>query len=152
MDLSVMLSSTDLAAVNREVDAFNKALNAGKTVSSAGGELGKDEFLKILITQLSHQDPTEPMKDQEFIAQLAQFSSLEQMTNVTNEITKVAALLAKSQAVSLLGKTVEIVAGTQLVEGTVEEVSGGDYPQILVNGLFYDASQVQAVRRSETEE
>ena len=74
------------------------------------------------------------------------------MTNVTNEITKVAALLAKSQAVSLLGRTVEIVAGTQLVEGTVEEVSGGDYPQILVNGLFYDASQVQAVRRAETEE
>lgn len=152
MDLSVMLSSTDLAAVNREVDAYNKALNAGKTVSSAGGELGKDEFLKILITQLSHQDPTQPMEDSEFIAQLAQFSSLEQMTNVTNEITKVAALLAKSQAVSLLGRTVEIVAGTQLVEGTVEEVSGGDYPQILVNGLFYDASQVQAVRRAETEE
>ena len=152
MDLSVMLSSTDLAAVNREVDAFNKALNAGKTVSSAGGELGKDEFLKILITQLSHQDPTQPMEDSEFIAQLAQFSSLEQMTNVTNEITKVAALLAKSQAVSLLGKTVEIVAGTQLVEGTVEEVSGGDFPQILVNGLFYDVSQVQKVRRAETEE
>jgi flagellar basal-body rod modification protein FlgD len=151
MSLNVMLSSTELAAVNREVDAFNKALSAGKT-APAGGEMGKDEFLKILITQLSHQDPTEPMKDQEFIAQLAQFSSLEQMTNVTNEITKVAALLAKSQAVSLLGKTVEIVAGTQLVEGTVEEVSGGDYPQILVNGLFYDASQVQAVRRSETEE
>ena len=151
MDLSVMLSSTELAAVNREVEAFNKALSAGKT-APAGGEMGKDEFLKILIAQLSHQDPTQPMQDKEFIAQMAQFSSLEQMTNVTNEITKVAALLAKSQAVSLLGKTVEIVAGTQLVEGTVEEVSGGDYPQILVNGLFYDASQVQAVRRSETEE
>ena len=152
MDLSVMLSSTDLAAVNREVDAYNKALNAGKTVSSAGGELGKDEFLKILITQLSHQDPTQPMQDKEFIAQMAQFSSLEQMTNVSSEIAKVAALLEKSQAVSLLGRTVEIVAGTQLVEGTVEEVSGGDYPQILVNGLFYDVSQVQRVRRADTEE
>jgi flagellar basal-body rod modification protein FlgD len=151
MGLNVMMSSAELAAVNREVDAYNKALNAGKTVS-AGGEMGKDEFLKILITQLSHQDPTQPMQDKEFIAQMAQFSSLEQMTNVSSEIQKVASLLARGQAVSLLGRMVEIVAGSQVVEGTVDEVSGGDYPQILVNGLFYDASQVQNVRRAGTEE
>ncbi|OHD68846.1 MAG: flagellar hook assembly protein FlgD [Spirochaetes bacterium RBG_13_68_11] len=151
MSLNVMLSSAELAAVNQEVNAFNKALSAGKTVT-AGGDMGKDEFLKILITQLSHQDPTQPMQDKEFIAQMAQFSSLEQMTNVVSEITKVAALLAKGQAVSLLGKTVEIAAGSQIVEGMVDEVSGGDFPQILVNGLFYDVSQVQTVRRAETEE
>jgi len=151
MGTNVMLSSADLAAVNREVDAFNKVLNAGKT-TAVGGEMGKDEFLKILIAQLSHQDPTQPLQDKEFIAQMAQFSSLEQMTNVASEIQKVAALLAKGQAVSLLGRMVEIVAGSQVVEGTVEEVSGGDFPQILVNGLFYDASQVQRVRRAETEE
>jgi flagellar basal-body rod modification protein FlgD len=151
MSLNVMLSSAELAAVNREVDAFNKALNAGKT-TTPGGEMGKDEFLKILITQLSHQDPTQPMQDKEFIAQMAQFSSLEQMTNVSAEISKVAALLTKGQAVSLLGKMVEVVAGSQIVQGTVDEVSGGDFPQILVNGLFYDVSQVQKVRRAETEE
>ncbi len=151
MGLNVMLSNADLAAVNREVDAYNKALNAGKT-TTAGGDMGKDEFLKILITQLSHQDPTQPMQDKEFIAQMAQFSSLEQMTNVSAEISKVAALLTKGQAVSLLGRMVEVVAGSQVVEGTVDEVSGGDYPQILVNGLFYDASQVQRVRRADTEE
>jgi flagellar basal-body rod modification protein FlgD len=151
MSLNVMLSSAELAAVNQEVNAFNKALSAGKTVT-AGGDMGKDEFLKILITQLSHQDPTQPMQDKEFIAQMAQFSSLEQMTNVSSEISKVAALLAKGQAVSLLGRMVEIVAGSQVVEGVVDEVSGGDFPQILVNGLFYDVSQVQTVRRAETEE
>jgi flagellar basal-body rod modification protein FlgD len=149
--MNVMLSNADLAAVNREVDAYNKALNAGKT-TTAGGAMGKEEFLKILITQLSHQDPTQPMQDKEFIAQMAQFSSLEQMTNVSAEISKVAALLTKGQAVSLLGRMVEVVAGSQVVEGTVDEVSGGDYPQILVNGLFYDASQVQRVRRADTEE
>jgi flagellar basal-body rod modification protein FlgD len=146
-----MMSNVDLAAVNREVDAYNKALNAGKT-TTAGGEMGKEEFLKILITQLSHQDPTQPMQDKEFISQMAQFSSLEQMTNVSAEISKVAALLTKGQAVSLLGRMVEVVSGSQVVEGTVDEVSGGDYPQILVNGLFYDASQVQRVRRADTEE
>ena len=151
MSLNVMLSNAELAAVNQEVNAFNKALSAGKTVT-AGGDMGKDEFLKILITQLSHQDPTQPMQDKEFIAQMAQFSSLEQMTNVSSEISKVAALLEKGQAVSLLGRTVEVVAGSQVVAGTVEEVSGGEFPQILVNGLFYDVSQVQKVRRAETEE
>jgi flagellar basal-body rod modification protein FlgD len=151
MSLNVMLSSAELAAVNQEVNAFNKALSAGKTVT-AGGDMGKDEFLKILITQLSHQDPTQPMQDKEFIAQMAQFSSLEQMTNVSSEIAKVAALLEKGQAVSLLGRTVEIAAGSRIVEGRVDEVSGGDFPQILVNGLFYDVSQVQRVRRAGTEE
>jgi flagellar basal-body rod modification protein FlgD len=151
MSLNVMMSNAELAAVNREVDAYNKVLNAGKTVT-VGGDMGKDEFLKILITQLSHQDPTQPMQDKDFIAQMAQFSSLEQMTNVSSEISKVAALLEKGQAVSLLGRMVEIAAGSQVVEGTVDEVSGGDYPQILVNGLFYDVSQVQKVRRTGMEE
>ncbi|HZG84396.1 flagellar hook capping FlgD N-terminal domain-containing protein [Paenibacillus sp.] len=51
-----------------------------------GSVLGKDQFLKILITQLQNQDPASPMQDREFIAQMAQFSSLEQMMNMTNEI------------------------------------------------------------------
>ncbi|GGA63060.1 hypothetical protein GCM10008025_03740 [Ornithinibacillus halotolerans] len=60
------------------------------TTRVPSNELGKDDFLKILMTQLQNQDPTSPLEDRDFIAQLAQFTSLEQMTNMTNSINKLA--------------------------------------------------------------
>ena len=61
--------------------AANKA-----TTSAATKELGKDQFLKILITQLQNQDPMQPMEDKEFIAQMAQFSSVEQLVNISTQL------------------------------------------------------------------
>lgn len=73
-------------------------------------DLGKDAFLKILITQLQNQDPTSPMEDKEFIAQMAQFTTLEQMTNLNTQFTKFFQSHMQSQFFSntqLIGKTVE---------------------------------------------
>lgn len=64
--------------------------------------LDKNSFLKLLVTQLSKQDPTNPMNDREFISQMAQFSSLEQMNNVANSMNK----LRGTQASQLIGKMV----------------------------------------------
>lgn len=64
--------------------------------------LGKDAFLKILITQLQNQDPTSPMDDKEFIAQMAQFSSLEQMQNMTKAMEN---LLVSQQQTQLMSYT-----------------------------------------------
>ena len=140
--ITLNMASTDVERLRAQNESFNLALNNRRV---AGSDLGKDEFLKILITQLTNQDPTEPMQDQEFIAQMAQFSTLEQMTNMTGEFQKLGALLQSGQAVSVLGKTVDVVLGDAVITGRVQEVSGGEYPQVLVNGAYYDYSNVQRV-------
>ncbi|MDY0408164.1 flagellar hook assembly protein FlgD [Paracerasibacillus soli] len=61
-------------------------LSNQETKRAPSSELGKDEFLKILMTQLQNQDPLNPMQDTDFIAQMAQFSSLEQMMNMATSI------------------------------------------------------------------
>ncbi|WP_254776788.1 flagellar hook capping FlgD N-terminal domain-containing protein [Paenibacillus sp. yr247] len=64
-------------------------INTGKNTKSKDKDnntLGKDDFLKILITQLQNQDPTQPLQDKEFIAQMAQFTSVEQLTNMAGEM------------------------------------------------------------------
>lgn len=82
-----------------------------KNVRTTGkSTLGKDEFLKILMTQLQNQDPTNPMKDNEFIAQMAQFSSLEQMTNLTTAFEKFAGAQEQTQMIeysNFVGKQVK---------------------------------------------
>jgi flagellar basal-body rod modification protein FlgD len=148
-EISLNFSAKEMVDLNNRVNAFNKTVNEGKVKTDNG--LDKDDFLKILITQLSHQDPTQPMEDQEFISQMAQFSSLEQMTNVSTGLTKVADLVSRAQAVSLLGKVVEVSDGYGTVNGTVEAVSGMEYPQLLVNGKFFDYSQVLSVLESKEE-
>jgi len=143
MDLSTMITGVDYAKLKNQNESLNKVILEGRT---AKNDLGKDDFLKILITQLSHQDPTQPMQDREFVAQMAQFSSLEQMTNLSREFSKVSQVVASSQALGLLGRSVEILSGETSITGTVKEVTGGDFPQLLVNGSYYDFSQVKAVR------
>jgi len=136
------MSAQDLAATRSEVDTFNKSIKAGKAGSNT---LDRDDFLKILITQLQHQDPTSPVEDKDFIAQMAQFSSLEQITNMSEGFRKLSGLLASSEASQVLGKTVEIRDGDALVRGTVDKVVRGDSPMVSVNGTVYDFSQIESV-------
>lgn len=91
--------------------------------------MDQDAFLKLLVTQLSNQDPLKPMEDKEFIAQLAQFSSLEQMQNINKNLQTFTDGFMSSesgyQAVSLIGKTVTAVDPDnpeKTIKGKVEYV------------------------------
>ncbi|MFP4010162.1 MAG: flagellar hook assembly protein FlgD [Spirochaetaceae bacterium] len=136
------LQGEALSRLKSQVESFNKSVSGSREPKE---EMGKDEFLKLLLTQLQNQDPTKPMEDKEFIAQMAQFSSLEQMTNMATEFAKVEKLISAGQASDLLGKTVEVADGDSVVSGRVKDVTFGEYPQINVDGTYYDYQNVQRV-------
>lgn len=64
----------------------NSSGSSSSLTSAATDELGKDDFLQLMVTKLQYQDPLNPMQDEDFIAQLAQFSSLEQMSNISDAL------------------------------------------------------------------
>jgi flagellar basal-body rod modification protein FlgD len=66
------------------------ATTPATTTTKNDKDMGKDAFLNLLVTQLQHQDPTQPMADGEFLAQLAQFSSLEQLQQMNQSLTQIA--------------------------------------------------------------
>lgn len=142
--LNTQMSAADKSMVDQAVDFFNKQ-NAGPSGRQSSNTLGKDDFLKLLITQLSNQDPTNPMEDTEFISQMAQFSSLEQMTNMNSNFEKMNSMLSSSQAVNTIGKTVDIDLGDTNLTGRVDAITYGDNPQVKVGNMYYDMKQIRAV-------
>jgi flagellar basal-body rod modification protein FlgD len=107
-------------------------------------ELGKNEFMNILVTQLRFQDPLRPMDDREFIAQMAQFTALEQMQNLNREFTKI-------KAINMVGNFVTArIEGEgpepDMLHGLVESVTfEGSRTNMVVNGRTVDAEDIISV-------
>lgn len=86
------------------------SINSSKSSSTDGSSFGKDDFLNLLVTQLRYQDPLSPMESTQFTSQLAQFSSLEQLSNVNENLGILQlyqASINNSQAVGFIGKNVK---------------------------------------------
>ena len=102
------------------------ALSSSSSSASPTTTLGKDDFLKLLTTELQNQDPTQPVDDTQFVAELAQFSSLEQLQNISSQMnTLITASSSSSEmaATALIGKQVSYDAsGVDLVSGTPPSV------------------------------
>ncbi|MBN1826861.1 MAG: flagellar hook assembly protein FlgD [Candidatus Eisenbacteria bacterium] len=137
MEISSILGSGDTAAT---------------TSATAGGELGKQEFLQLLITQLQMQDPFEPMENTEMIAQLAQFSSLEQMENMNESLSSnldmdlmLGQLLNNTMATTLIGKGIRSAddgfVHERSEESTLGYRLGGN--AVNVSATIFDSSGIE---------
>ena len=147
MAMQSIMSSDERAAATAWTETENRRLSQEFAQRNVNPDqnLGRDDFLRILLTQLAHQDPTAPMQDTDFIAQMAQFSSLEQMTNLASDFARMTRMFQASEASTALGRSVEIHLENETVHGQVLAVTRGETPQILVNGRFFDWDQVSSI-------
>lgn len=97
------------------IGGASAAQNANLQVAA----VNQQDFLKILVTQLSFQDPLKPIDNQAFIAQIAQFTALEQTRQVNDGIDTLLSIQSATQSIGLLGKTVEVNTDAGAVVGTV---------------------------------
>ena len=106
-------------------------------------KLGKDAFLNLLVAQMKYQDPLNPTSDTEWIAQMATFSTLEEMQNMNTT-------MGNSQALSLVGKTVLINSNDKLVGGKVDYVvMQGGKAYLAVNEKLYSIDDLDTVASEE---
>src|SRR5262245_56785821 len=110
-----------------QVNAPN-AVTAGSsgTTASTGtskGQMGREDFFKLLITQLQYQDPMKPMEDKDFLDQMAQFNSLEQLEAVSKSMQTLLDVSQLGQASVLVGKSVTAKVDGETVSGVVSKAT-----------------------------
>lgn len=118
--------------------------SSGTTGKKINNDLGKDAFLKLLVTQMQYQDPLNPSSNTEYVSQLATFSQLEQLQNLSTTTTS-------SQAYSLVGKNVTIknetdTGKTQYISGKVDYIyKSGSTVKMSVDGKLYSIDDLESV-------
>lgn len=114
--------------------------SSSSTTTSSTTSLGKQDFMKLLLAQMKNQDPLEPMESTQFAAQLAQFSSLEQLTNMNTELTNQGVnqmTIGYAQSVNMIGKEAIVQNGNTIkVDGSTAEVNyrlGSDAAEVVIS-------------------
>jgi flagellar basal-body rod modification protein FlgD len=141
------LSTESVSSTQKTIQQIIDENSSSKSTRNTG-ELGKDDFLNLLVTQLRYQDPLNPTDDKEFIGQMAQFSALEQMQNLNTSF-------AATKAYSLIGRNItaaiqdETTKETTEVSGNVTSVkaSSGSY-YVVVNGKDIPIESITNVTES----
>ncbi|MDN8618018.1 flagellar hook capping FlgD N-terminal domain-containing protein [Variovorax ginsengisoli] len=130
------------------------SIGASAAANLQSSSLGMEDFLKILLTQMTYQDPLKPMDNQQFMAQMAQFTSLEQTQQLNNKIETLITNQAALQSVGLIGRTVDVTTSSGGTEtGKVSALSlTGAAPLLTVTTTAgatlsdISLSQISAVR------
>ena len=128
--------------------------NIADAVSSATSQsLSEQDFLNLLVTQMTQQDPLNPMTNQDLLAQMVQFSTLQSNTTTQSDLGQMTAGQTFSEADAMIGKQVSVQTDSNgdTAQGVVSgvDVSSGA-PQIIVNGQSYSISQVLSVTAPST--
>ena len=136
-----------MPAVNANYSASAIDWNASQNERVPTKQLGQQDFLRLLLTKLTSQDPLNPEKDSDFIAQMAQFSSLEQAKAMQADMAALRTEQQLLQASALIGETVQIqldqdTATAGVVEGV--KVDAG-VPKLVINGEAYPLEQVLTI-------
>lgn len=97
--------------------------NAVQTTATNAFGMGFEDLLKIVLTQLTYQDPLKPVENFEFVSQLAQFSQIQQTQTMSDRLLAMLQAEATMQATSLLGRKVDIPAGAAVLSGKVVSVA-----------------------------
>lgn len=128
MMINTQMSQAEINSANELVNTFNTQLKEQQKVVSKNA-LGEADFLQLMITQLKNQDPTKPMEDKQFIAQMAQFTSLKQMNNLAATMSTFTKEFSFTKAVALVQKEINWTDGNgRLHQGVVDSVrvKGGE--------------------------
>ena len=137
--------SVDASILDGKVTNNISNTKESKGASKDGSTLDKQAFLQLLVAQMKYQDPLEPTDNTEYVAQLAQFSSLEAMNNMSEsmDLQRATALVGKTVTVSSTNETTGI---TTEVTGTVDYVThSGNKTFLTINGNQYNVDDVKQV-------
>lgn len=105
------------------VDAIGGALGGQDTQAASRSQISQDDFIRLFLAQLQFQDPLEPLDNREFLAQLAQFSGLEQARQTTQGVDNLLLMSSGAQALSLLDRDVQVATDGSSVTGKVIAVN-----------------------------
>src|SRR6059058_4083672 len=138
-----------MSTVNPVNNSNTTTSTTSQPKAAAGQTLGKDDFLKLLVGQLQHQDPLAPSDDQQWIGQMAQFSQLEQVSNTAETTQKIVDTLNTNGTLSLIGHSVTYLDESGAShDGVVQTVDmAGGKASLTVGGVAgIDAGSVTQVR------
>lgn len=138
------ISAVSAAKATAPTDATDTSSTASRVPQKT---LGQNDFLKLLAKQFQTQDPMKPMEDTAFIAQMAQFSSLEQSKTMSADMAALRSDQQRAAANSYLGHRVTVDDGNKgTAVGDVSAVDArGTEPQLVINGVSYPLSSVLLV-------
>jgi flagellar basal-body rod modification protein FlgD len=124
------------------------ANNTAKTVTKAANSLDSNQFMQILMAQLTHQNPLEPMSNDQMMSQFSQLNSLQELRDIHVAMDKVSSSNQTTYLASLIGKTVKVNrSGGKTLEGVVDGVTtDSETPQLLIGSETVDLTDVIEIK------